>query len=145
MKALDDNESVRPSGPTGMDGENGESRSGIVGNERLTALAGAVLLVLILVEFVSAANLHALPIHVFVGVLLAGPLVVKLGSTGYRFLHYYTRSLAYAHNGPPRLPLRVLGPLLVTTLVVVGSGIGLVVTGLLNLPDAPWRSSDGRS
>jgi hypothetical protein len=28
MKALDDNESVRPSGPTGMDGENGESRSG---------------------------------------------------------------------------------------------------------------------
>ena len=131
MKSLADNESVRPSGPTGTDGENGKSRSGVVGNERLTALAGAILLVLILVELVSAANLHALlPIHIFVGVLLAGPLVVKLGSTGYRFLRYYTRSPAYVRSGPPRVPLRVLGPLLiVATLVVVGSGIGLVVTG----------------
>ena len=131
MKSLDNNESVRPWGPTGMDGENGESRSGVVGNERLTALAGAVLLVLILVELVSALNLHALlPIHIFVGVLLAGPLVVKLGSTGYRFLRYYTRVPAYVRSGPPRLPLRVLAPLLlVTTLVVVGSGIGLVVAG----------------
>ena len=131
MKALEDNESVRPPGLTSTDGENGESRSGVVGNERLTALAGAVLLVLILVELVSAANLHALlPVHIFVGVLLAGPLVVKFGSTGYRFLRYYTRSPAYVRSGPPRLPLRVLGPLLlVTTLAVVGSGIGLVVTG----------------
>src|SRR5437763_7423314 len=131
MKSLDDNESVRPWGPIGMDGENGERRSGVVGNERLTALAGAVLLVLILVELVSVVNLHALlPIHVFVGVLLAGPLVVKLGSTGYRFLRYYTRSPAYVRRGPPRLPLRLLAPLLlVTTLVVIGSGIGLVVTG----------------
>lgn len=128
---LADNESVRPSGPTGTNGENSEGRSGVVGNERLTALAGAVLLVLILVELVSSANLHALmPIHIFVGVLLAGPLVVKLGSTGYRFVRYYTKSPAYVRSGPPRLPLRVLGPLLiVTTLAVVGSGIGLVVTG----------------
>ncbi len=131
MKSLNDNKSVRPSGLTGTDGENGKGRSGVVGNERLTALAGAVLLVLILVEIVSAAYLHALlPLHVFVGVLLAGPLVVKLGSTGYRFLRYYTKSPAYVRSGPPRLPLRVLGPLLlVTTLAVVGSGIGLVVTG----------------
>jgi len=131
MKSLDNNESVLPSGLTGMDGENGESRSGVVGNERLTALAGAVLLVLILVELVSTANLHALlPIHIFVGVLLAGPLVVKLGSTSYRFLRYYTRAPAYVRGGPPHLPLRVLAPLLlVTTLAVVGSGIGLVVTG----------------
>jgi len=131
MKSLDDNESVRPWGPTGMDGENGEGRSGVVGNERLTALAGAVLLVLILVELVSSTNLHALlPIHIFVGVLLAGPLVVKLGSTGYRFLRYYTKSPAYVRSGPPRLPLRLLAPLLlVTTLAVVGNGIGLVVAG----------------
>jgi hypothetical protein len=114
-----------------MDGENSEDRSGVVGNERLTALAGAVLLVLILVELVSSAYLRALlPTHVFVGVLLAGPLLVKIGSTFYRFLRYYTGSPAFVRKGPPRLPLRVLGPLLlVTTLVVVGSGIGLVVTG----------------
>ena len=68
MKSLDDNESARLSKPTGMDGENGESRSGAIGNERLTALAGAVLLVLILLELVSSANLHALlPLHIFVG------------------------------------------------------------------------------
>ncbi|GCF11192.1 hypothetical protein KDI_47560 [Dictyobacter arantiisoli] len=74
MKSLNDNESVSPSGLTGMDGENGKGRSGVVGNERLTALAGSVLLVLILVELVSSAYLQALmPIHIFVGVLLAGP------------------------------------------------------------------------
>ena len=131
MKSLDDNESARLSKPTGMDGENGESRSGVIGNERLTALAGAVLLVLILLELVSSANLQALlPLHIFVGVFLAGPLVVKLGSTGYRFVRYYTKSPAYVRSGPPRLPLRVLAPLLlVTTLAVVGSGIGLVVAG----------------
>ena len=131
MKLLNDNESVHPLGEIGTDGENSKGRSGVVGNERLTALAGAVLLVLILVELVSAANLHALlPIHIFVGVLLAGPLVVKLGSTGYRFLRYYTKSPAYVRSGPPRLPLRILGPLLiVTTLAVVSSGIGLVVAG----------------
>ncbi len=133
MKSLDDNDngSACLSRPAGTDGENDKGRPGVVGNERLTALAGAVLLVLILVELVSSANLHALlPLHIFVGVLLAGPLVVKLGSTGYRFLRYYTKSPAYVRSGPPRLPLRILGPLLiVTTLAVVGSGIGLVVTG----------------
>jgi len=133
MKSLRDHESVRPSGSTGMDGENGEDRSGVVGNERLTALAGAVLLVLIVVELVTVANLRAgLSVHVLIGVLLAGPLAVKLGSTGYRFLRYYTRSPAYVRKGPPHLPLRVLAPLLATTLVVIGSGIGLVVTGPLH-------------
>src|SRR5258708_35556449 len=79
MKSLRDNESVRPSGSTGMDGENGEGRSGVIGNERLTALAGAVLLALIVVELVTVANLSAvLAVHVLIGVLLAGPLAVKL-------------------------------------------------------------------
>jgi hypothetical protein len=134
MKSLRDHESVRPSGSTGMDRENGEGRSGVIGNERLTALAGAVLFVLMVVELVTVANLRAgLPLHALIGVLLAGPLVVKLGSTGYRFLRYYTRSPAYVRKGPPRLPLRILAPLLlVTTLVVIGSGIGLVVTGPLH-------------
>ncbi len=126
-----DDSPVRASGQTRTDGENGEGRSGVVGNERMTALAGAVLLVLILVELVSSASLHTLlPIHIFVGMGLSVPLAVKLGSTGYRFLRYYTRVPAYVRRGPPRLALRVLAPLLIaTTLVVIGSGIGLVVTG----------------
>lgn len=104
---------------------------GLIGNERLTALAGAILLVLLMVEVVTSVRLRTLmSVHVVVGVLLAGPLAVKLGSTGYRFVRYYTRSPAYVRRGPPHLALRVLGPLLVaTTLVVVGSGIGLMLTG----------------
>jgi hypothetical protein len=103
----------------------------VVGNERMTALAGAVLLVLIVVELVTSARLRTLmDLHVVAGVLLAGPLAVKLGSTFYRFLRYYTGSPDFVRRGPPHLALRVLGPLLIaTTLVVVGSGIGLLVTG----------------
>jgi hypothetical protein len=108
-----------------------QTQAGVIGNERLTALVSFVLLVLIIVELVTSAVLRSwLPAHTFVGVLLAGPLLVKMSSTGWRFLRYYTRAPAYVRRGPPPLVLRVLGPiLLVTTLVMVGSGIGLVVTG----------------
>ncbi len=146
MKSLrpGDDSPVRPSGKTSTDGGNGDERSAVVGNERLTALASAVLLVLIVVELVSSASLRTLlPIHIFVGVGLSGPLAVKIGSTGYRFLRYYTRSPAFVRRGPPHLALRVLAPLLlVTTLVVIGSGIGLVVTGpaMHNLSVLVWLS-----
>src|SRR5437868_12426006 len=131
MKSLGDHGPVRPSGQTQTSGGNSDDRSAVVGNERLTALAGAVLLVLIVVELVTVPTLRALlSVHVFVGVLLAGPLAVKIGSTGYRFLRYYTGSPAFVRKGPPRLALRVLSPLiLAATLVVIGSGIGLLVTG----------------
>jgi hypothetical protein len=133
MKSLKsgDESHVRLSEQTHIPERNGEKQSAVVGNERITALAGAVLLVLIVVELVSAAILRTLmPIHVFAGVLLAGPLIIKLGSTGWRFLRYYTRSPAYVRRGPPHLALRIMGPLLIAaTLVVIGSGIGLVVTG----------------
>jgi hypothetical protein len=108
-----------------------DGQSAVVGNERTTALAGAALLVLILVELVTVPVLRALlGVHVFVGVLLAGPLAVKLASTGSRFVRYYRGSPAFVRKGPPRPALRVLAPLLVlTTLVLLGSGIGLLVTG----------------
>lgn len=117
-----------------MLGRKSDGQSAAVGNERMTALAGAVLLVLILVELASAAYLRVLlSVHVLVGVLLAGPLVVKLGSTFSRFLRYYTGSPAFVRRGPPHLALRILAPLLIaTTLVVIGSGIGLVVTSPQN-------------
>jgi hypothetical protein len=108
-----------------------EKHMGVAGNERLTALASLVLLVLIIVELATSAFLRLwLPTHTVIGVLLAGPLLVKMGGVGWRFLRYYTRAPAYVRRGPPPLVLRVLGPvLLVTTLVMVGSGIGLVVIG----------------
>jgi len=110
-----------------------EKHMGVVGNERLTALVSLVLLVLIIVELVTSAFLRLwLAAHTVVRVLLVGTLLAKMGSTGWRFLRYYTRVPAYVRRGPPPLVLRVLGPvLLVTTLVMVGSGIGLIVTGPL--------------
>lgn len=133
MTLPDQNENIAAHsvGEAQTSGPNGGHWSAVVGNERLTGLAGAVLLVLIVVELATVPTLGALlSTHVVVGVLLAGPLLVKLGSTGYRFVRYYTGSPAYVRKGPPRLPLRLLAPLLVvTTLVVIGSGIGLVVTG----------------
>jgi hypothetical protein len=94
-------------------------------------MAGAALLVVFVVEFATVSNLGTLlSVHVFVGVLMAGPLAVKLGSTGWRFVRYYAGNPAFVRHGPPPLPLRLLAPLVVaSTLAVVGSGIALVVTG----------------
>ncbi len=97
-------------------------------NERLTAIAGAVLLILIVVELIITANLDEfISEHIFTGILLSGPLVVKLFSTGYRFTRYYTKSPEFIRKGPPNILLRLLAPFLViTTIVVIISGFGLV-------------------
>lgn len=112
-----------------------QAQAGVIGNERLTVLVSLMLLVLIIGELVTSAVLRNwLPAHTFVGVLLSGPLLVKMSSTGWRFLHYYTGSPAYVRRGPPSLLLRVFGPvLLITTVVMVGSGIGLIVVGPIQL------------
>ncbi|HKN99583.1 MAG TPA: hypothetical protein VJX10_20855 [Pseudonocardiaceae bacterium] len=104
-------------------------------NERLTALTGGVLLVLFAVEIITVVPLRSLlSIHFFVGVLLMGPLAVKVASTGWRFARYYTRHPAYRRKGPPDPVSRRLAPvLLAATLAVVGSGIALAATG----PAAP--------
>lgn len=130
MKSCGNNGPARASRypPTGV--RNGDE-SAVIGNGRTTALAGAVLLVLFLIEIVTVLSLRGLlRVHVLVGVLLVGPLVVKLGSTGYRFVRYYTGSPAFVRRGPPRPALRILAPLLlVTTLVVIGTGIALLIIG----------------
>ncbi len=52
----------------------------------------------------------------FVGMLLIGPLALKLGSTGYRFVRYYTgESTATGERARPRLALRLIAPLVVLT------------------------------
>ena len=103
-------------------------------NKRVTAIAGIVLFVLIIAELVTTANLRGLKSeHIFVGILLAGPLVVKLYSTGYRFFRYYTKSPQYVRSGPPNIVLRVLAPFLVViTILVFISGFGLVFGGYAN-------------
>lgn len=100
-------------------------------NRRLTAAAGAALLAAIVAELATLDNLGTLlSVHVFVGVVMAGPLTVKLGSTGWRFVRYYAGSPAYVRDGPPPLALRMVAPLLVvSTVAVIGTGFALVVTG----------------
>jgi hypothetical protein len=104
---------------------------GATGNERLTAMTGAVLLVLLLVEGVTILRLgRLLTLHFFLGMLLIGPVTLKAGSTIYRFTRYYTGQPEYRRKGPPALLLRVLGPfILLLTACVLGTGVMLAVAG----------------
>lgn len=124
-----------PSGPDRIPAEQQSSardrRSGVVGNERLIALTGVVVLLLAMVELATVPTLRALlPVHIFVGVLLAGPVLAKIGSTGWRFIRYYTRSPQYRQKGPPAPLLRLLAPVLViSSLTLIGSGITMAIVG----------------
>jgi len=104
---------------------------GVDRNERLTALTGAVLIVLLAALGVTILSIGPLIWwHVLIGMLLIPPILLKLGSTGWRFLRYYRRSPEYVRRGPPVMPLRLLAPLVVvSTLVVFGTGVALIVVG----------------
>jgi hypothetical protein len=105
---------------------------GTDGNERLTAVAGAVLLVLLAVLGVTIVRIgQLLWLHLFLGLLLIGPVALKLASTGYRFARYYLATAAYRLKGPPHPLLRGLAPVLVVTTLAV------FVTGVLLLVDGP--------
>jgi len=106
-------------------------RGGVDGNERLTAATGVVLIVLLAAEGVTILFLRPLfSAHVFIGMLLVPPVALKLASTGWRFLGYYAGRSAYVRRGPPRLPLRLLAPLVVaSTIGVFATGVGLLVVG----------------
>jgi hypothetical protein len=104
---------------------------GIDGNERLTAATAVVLVVLLAALGVTILSIGPLVWwHVLLGMLLIPPVLLKLGSTGWRFLRYYARSPEYVRRGPPLLPLRLLAPLvIVATLAVFATGVALLVVG----------------
>jgi hypothetical protein len=104
---------------------------GTEGNELLTSTAAVVLTALLAVEGFTIINIGGLlSVHMFVGMVLIPPVLVKLGSTGYRFARYYTGSRAYREKGPPQLALRMLAPVLVAlTIAVFVSGVLLLVAG----------------
>jgi hypothetical protein len=104
---------------------------GAAGNARLTALAGALLLVLLAVEGATIPFIRPLlSVHIFVGLLLLGPVALKLATTGYRFARYYGGAREYVALGPPELLMRVLvAPVLVlTTLTLFATGVALVAS-----------------
>jgi hypothetical protein len=108
-----------------------ERSGGAEGNERLTVLTGAVLLILLAVEGFTILRIgRLLTLHFFLGMLLLGPVALKAGSVIYRFFRYYAGSAPYRRRGPPAPLLRVLGPVnLLLTAAVFGSGIVLAVVG----------------
>jgi len=104
---------------------------GTAGNEQLTSITGTILLVLLAVVGVTIVRIgQLLWLHLFVGLVLIGPVTLKLASTGYRFARYYTRDPAYRRKGPPQILLRLIAPIIVlTTVIVFASGIVLLFVG----------------
>lgn len=109
--------------------KNTPSEDGVESNSRLTGATAVVLLVLFFIEGVTLLGVRQhLNIHVFVGMLLIPPVLVKIGSTTWRFARYYGGSPAYRRKGPPPMILRLLGPaLVVLTVLLLGSGVALVL------------------
>ena len=102
---------------------------GAEGNSRLTAIAAAVLIVLLAIEGATIPFLRPLlTVHVFVGMLLLGPVALKLASTGYRFVRFYTDRGEYREKGPPTPLMRlIVAPVLVlSTLTLFGTGVALI-------------------
>jgi hypothetical protein len=80
--------------------------------------------------FTVLAVRQMLTLHFFLGMLLVGPVLLKLCSTIYRFTRYYTGDAEYQRKGPPALLMRVLGPFVIlTSLAVIGTGILLALAG----------------
>jgi hypothetical protein len=127
---VDRQQGPQPSRPAARSG-------GAGGNERLTAMTGAVLLILLLIECYTILRIgRLLTLHVFLGMLLLGPVTLKAASVLYRFVRYYTGSEPYRRKGPPAPLLRAIGPvIMLLTACVFGSGVMLAVAGPGN---GPW-------
>jgi hypothetical protein len=112
-------------------GSRSEPSGGVAGNERLTSATAVVLIVLLAAEGVTIVFLRSLfSAHVFIGMLLIPPVALKLGTTGWRFARYYSGRAEYVRRGPPRLPLRMLAPLVVlSTIGVFATGVALLILG----------------
>jgi hypothetical protein len=104
---------------------------GIVGNERLTAATGIMLIALFAALGVTIVRIGSLiSVHLFIGLLLIPPVALKLASTGYRFVRYYTANPVYRQRGVPPTPLRLLAPLVViSTVTVFATGVALLFVG----------------
>jgi hypothetical protein len=108
------------------------SESGVAANERLTALTGVLLLVLLALMGITVLSVRRLlPEHFLLGFLLIPPVALKLASTGYRFGRYYTGDSQYRRAGPPELLMRLIAPIaVISTVAIFATGIELWLFGL---------------
>jgi hypothetical protein len=104
---------------------------GTIGNERLTAATGILLVALLAVIGVTILRLRPLiSVHLFVGLVLIPVVCLKLASTGYRFVRYYTSDRLYRKRGAPPILLRLSAPIVVaTSVVVLATGVALLFIG----------------
>jgi len=109
----------------------GAAPDGVEANARLTGTTAALLFVLLAAEGVTILRVrHLLSEHVFIGMLLIPPIVLKIASTSYRMVRYYLGAPVYRRKGPPPALLRLLGPFVVVlTVVVLASGVALLLAG----------------
>ena len=100
----------------------------VEGNARLTGLTSAVLFLLFAAEGVTVLRVHKLLTpHVVIGMVMVPVVIVKMGSTFWRFARYYGGDPEYRRKGPPPVLLRILGPFVVVlTVAVLGTGIALL-------------------
>lgn len=113
---------------------------GTMGNERLTAATGILLMVLLAVIGVTLLRLRPLiSVHLFIGLVLIPPVALKMASTGYRFMRYYTSDPVYRDRGAPPLALRLIAP------AVVASSVAVLATGVALLFAAPASSDTLRT
>lgn len=103
--------------------------SRVESNARVTGGVAALLLVLLAAEGATVLSVRSLlSAHVFIGMILVPPVLLKIGSTGWRFVRYYKGDPAYLRKGPPHVVLRLLGPAaVILTVVLFGSGIALIL------------------
>lgn len=104
---------------------------GVDGNARLTGAAAAALLALLAIEGATIPFIGSLigP-HIFIGMFLIPPVLLKLASTAYRFARYYAGNPAYVRKGPPPWLMRLLAPgVVLSTLALFGTGVALLVAG----------------
>lgn len=108
---------------------------GSAGNQQLTSLVAAVLLMLLAIETATLLRLRSLlTVHAFIGMLLIPVVALKLASSGWRMVRYYRQGEEYVRRGPPHLLLRLLvAPvLLLSTVVLFATGVTLLVLGQTN-------------
>jgi hypothetical protein len=102
---------------------------GVEANSRLSSTTALVLLVLLALEGITVLRVRSLlTAHVFIGMLLIPPVLVKIASTLWRFANFYRGTSDYKRKGPPLTVLRILGPFVVIlTVVLFASGVLLLL------------------
>jgi membrane protein YdbS with pleckstrin-like domain len=106
------------------------------GNHRLTALTGSLLVPLLALIFATGLFMDAWwHVHYVIGFVLIPVVVLKLASTGYRALRYYTSNPTYKAAGPPELLPRLLAPLLAASVLTA------LVTGVLLFAEQSRRGT----